>query len=459
MKITLSKIGAAQAGRIQSNEKPFPYILNIPIQGKGTGNVEALSSYLCRQAELLSEWSHAYTSRLLESALPKEELPKAKKFPSGSLHSCNGIGIMEKRIAKAISISSEGKIDAAQMTLRPIKYLTDSLSHGLLRDSMCWCPSCWRDDVDKNETPYVRLYWTLQQVSVCAIHNTKLIHLCPACQEPKPIFPRFPRQHICDNCGHELYKTTSKHSADNYTTMEAWYSHSIYSLIERLSSRQFTISQETVSRAIRRLLNTHKMDTKSFANLLNIEPRMISGIVNKTRRFYFPAFMDLCHRLDIPPDHLLFDKDILSNPDNWRLGSSPTYVTMSKLSPMKKQKIHIDVKKALALKTNPPPRVSHIATKYGIQPSTIRYNFPKEYAELRRRWSSWDREFRKESHQYRIEKLTEGIYSLARNGIYPSERKLQDLGYVTSWELRRDDLKHILQSFQEVYKSLGFLDD
>ena len=132
---------------------------------------------------------------------------------------------------------------------------------------------------------------------------------------------------------------------------------------------------------------------------------------------------------------------------------------MAKLSERKKQRIFEDLHRALRAKKTPPIRPSHIASKHSIRSSTIRYNFPKEYKELIARRSAWENDLRRKTHQSSIESLTQGIFSLVRQGIYPSERKLRDLKYLRSFEIRRPDLKHILESFQDMYKAYGYLDD
>ena len=461
MKFDLNKIKAAPVSRLQPQTYRFPYFLSIPAEGARTGNVEALSSYLCRQAELLSEWAHPYTNRLLNSYLATSDMPKEKHIPGYAMHACNGIGVMQNRFTNAIGIASEGNMNAELLTLKPLEFLTDHNNHGLMRDAMCWCPSCWQDDVDKGNRPYLRLYWTLQQTQICAIHNERLIDLCPACGAEKLTFPKFPRQHLCDKCGHDLYKVTSKQTrlADNYTDEQAWFSHAIYNLIERISSGNNIITASTVSRALQRLLNTSKINATDLSKYLQVDARMINGLIEENRRPYFPAFMDMCYRLDIPPDNFLFDKDNLTSVENWKTHPHIGYVSMAKLSPHKKQCLFKDLSKALKTKSGPPTRVSHLASKYGIRFSTIRYNFPTEYKELTRRRSAWEREFRKESHQKRIENLTIGIYSLARQGIYPSERKLRELKYVKPSDLRREDIKLLLATFQDIYKFHGFLDE
>lgn len=447
--------------RLKSHEYTCPYFLSLPIQGAGTGNVEALSSYLSHQAELLSEWSHPYTGRLLKSVLDKDDLPKEDRIPGIGLRTCNGIGVMQERFAKAIREASNGKVNPDLMTLKPIEFLSDSLGHGLLRETMYWCPSCWKDDKDKGGIPYLRLYWTLQQTQTCAIHNERLIDLCPVCGAEKQLFPKFPRQHICDKCGHDLYVVTNTQiqQAKNITDEQIWFSHAIYNLIEKLSSSHYKITDSTLPRALRRLLNMTKISPTDLAKMLHVDLRMIKGLMDNSRRPYFPAFMDMCYRLDIPPDQFLFDKDNLTSPAQWKTYPQTGFVSTKRLLPATKKRILADLRKALKIKTGPPARVSHIASKYDVRYTTLRHNFPEEYRTLTQRRSAWERQFRKDAHQAKIENLTSGIFSLVRQGVYPSERKLRDLKYVKPSDLRREDIKLLLSTFQDIYKSLGFLND
>lgn len=462
MKINLDTIDAAPVGRIFYKPSKQPYILPLPILGFGSGNIEALSSYICRQAENVCEPAHPYSMRMLRSIL--EDAESDRDIPSTShkdYYSCNGIGALQSRFTNAIQTATKGQIKAQLMTLKPLEFLTDRLSHGLIRDRMHWCQSCWNEDLARGDAPYLRLYWTLKQTHVCAVHNRKLLDLCPACGNEQQQFPSFPRQHICDNCGHELYKITNKQErlAESYTSEESWFSHANYNLIEKLSSGRYHVSQETVSRAFRRILNTTQLDINEFSEKLKLSKRMVKGVIAKTRRLYFPSLLDMCYRLDIPPDQFLFEPANLTDPSAWRTHAQTEYVIMAKLSPRKKQRIYEDLAKELKSKKAPPVRLSHVASKHGIKASTIRYNFPKESKELARRYRDWERKFRKESNHALLEALTSGIFSLARTGVYPSERKLRDLNYVKAHDLRREDVRLLLSTYQDIYKSHGFLDD
>jgi len=68
--------------------------------------------------------------------------------------------------------------------------------------------------------------------------------------------------------------------------------------------------------------------------------------------------------------------------------------------------------------------------------------------------TAWDRKQRRCSNTERLQNISDAVFSLVRHGIYPSERKLRDLGYVIPSDLRRDDVKHLLSTLQEIYREL-----
>lgn len=459
MRIDLSSIQAATSGTIKHSGQSCPYFLTVPVYGQGSGNIEALSSYICRQANMVGEWAHSYTTRLMEEYLSDEELPQVRRLPYRGTHAYNSIGVAEERLSKTVTLATESKIHPELMTLRCIEYLTDFRKHGLMRDHIAWCNTCWQEDISLGRKPYLRLYWTLQHSKICVHHNEPLKSLCPSCGATKLQFPKFPRQHICDKCGQSLLIDKKIKNAHDISDQDIWFSRSVFKLLEAINRDGYKVEKKTVARSLTRIISTLGITQTELAKYLESDQRRIEGILTGERRPYFPALMDICYRMDIPPHEFLFSTCNLTSVDSWRQPGKTSFVSMSKLTPKKK----IDLKQALinALQSNenPPPQVSKIALKFGIKTTTIQYNFENEYNELVKRRIKWERQIRKTRHQHRIESLCEGIFKLARTGKFPSERNIRKTGAVKPHELRRYDLSVILTAFQKVYTEQGLIDE
>ena len=453
MKVNFKNALPLKHVEVERPDVRLPYFLSLKPIGEGTGNVEALSSYLCRQAESLMEWTPPFSERLLHLYLDKSTLPKCRKIPIIGLHATNGIGVMADRHIEAIAAAS-GRINAEFLTMKPLQYLSDSRGKGLMKRNLAWCDECWRQDVETEVTPYTRLYWLVQNVKVCAIHNRRLSNHCPCCGDVNHVFPNFPRQWICDKCGTELYKTDSDSAPESFTSAEAWSSFSIYRLIERTQNDKLNLREHMVRRALNHILETSRMSAKEFSLRLNIDKKIVDRLLEGKRRPYFPVLLDLCYRLNIPIDQFLLDRDILTAKDYWRDLVKPAFVVSSKISDKKKIEVARALKKVLAEDPNPPIRINHFARQNGVGYDVILYHFPKEYNELRSRWTTWERKQRKSNSTDRLQNLSDAVFSLVRVGIYPSDRKMRDLELVKPSDFRRDDVIYLLRSFQEIYRDL-----
>lgn len=456
MKIDLSELELLNLTEIDFKESRFPYLIPLKPGGHRSGNIEAMSSYICRHAEIAMEWSHVYGQRLLDNFVTTQKLPACKKNSAEVLRLCNSVGVVASRYIEAVTTASNGDLNAQFLTLYPIRSLCDNNARGLQKQHMVWCPECWNEDRLSGESPYVRLYWLVESTAICVIHGHKLSEYCPACGEVKLQFPKFPRQWICDKCGEDLSKPDENHIKENFTDEDAWVSHAIYRLIERIYSDELVLDEFVVAKAVRRLMQWSKLSQLELCHKLNIEPKSLENMLNPNRRPYFLAFLDLCYRLDLPPDQFLFDRDILTSTELWRGLPKPTFTSKINLNPNEIKNIRSQLKKILNDNPIPPVRLSHLATKFGITYTRLQYNFPEEYRELRKRWTQWEKNFRRNNHAVRLECLVIAVLSLVRHGIYPSERKLRDLELVLPSDLRREDVKCLLRAFQEIYSDLQF---
>ena len=194
MKINFDDVQSITRLEIERHSAQFPYFLPLKPRECTTGDVEALSSFLCRQAEIVSEWSHPYTWNIFKKHLAPSKMSKCTKSSCDVFRGCNGIGPLADKFIDGIDTASGGRIDTARLTLKPLQNLSTIQGRGLQRPQMSWCDECWKQDILQDETPYVRLYWLLQNTKICVHHNIRLSEHCPSCGEVKHQFPKHPRQ-------------------------------------------------------------------------------------------------------------------------------------------------------------------------------------------------------------------------------------------------------------------------
>lgn len=431
----------------------FPYLAPIMPYGLDGGEMEAMSSYILRLSDLYSEPPYAFSFQLLSKYLSESLRPARKPNDAGGVHACNGIGIWAARFATAITEGSRGTIDGFKLTQIPLEKLSDKIGRGLLRSNLTWCNQCFQCDVAENRTPYVRLYWLFQISDACAIHKCKLSHFCYKCGQVQPVIKKIPRQWICDKCGFDQIDVEDSEPAIKIES--EWIALSIYKLVQRVNAMGYVVGPKSLQQALVHLLKSHNLTPHSFAEKISISADPIRNICIDNARPYFPYLADLCFRINIPIDQLIFDSDLLSSPELWHGFSKPRYVATTHITDKNKAILRGEIARIICEKPTPPVAISHLAQKMNIDYNVIRYHFPDEYAEIKRRYLKWDAYRLKDGKIQRMTKLINGVQDLVNLGIFPSDKKLKSFGHLIASDLRREDILNMVRGFQDYYQFLN----
>lgn len=141
--------------------------------GLGTPAVESLLSYLCRLA-VSHTVSLATLSRKVASTMGWEISGR----DDWSLANICGMGEAANNWSAALSaMTGVERLD--NLTLLPWRDVVSQL--GLTNRSLRWCPECFARDKAEGQSPYFRLAWTVNEVTVCPEHKTELVNICPDC--------------------------------------------------------------------------------------------------------------------------------------------------------------------------------------------------------------------------------------------------------------------------------------
>lgn len=179
---------------------PRSWLFNVPLLGRGTGQVESLASFVARVSEEHFHRPSGLLHRGLEwHAIGQPEnagrwLRGTKELKmgwaiNGHRNAARWIEVLEKQMMVS---------NLQEATIVRWAHLFPKLR--LLRRNHCWCPEC-----HKEGKKYDRLMWSLAPVTACAEHEVRLVHACPSCGGNfAPLHSRS-RPGICPKCEASLF--------------------------------------------------------------------------------------------------------------------------------------------------------------------------------------------------------------------------------------------------------------
>lgn len=180
----------------------------LPIAGHGTEDIESLSSYLMRLANL-----HVTSVPvLLEHLQPRSFRTLTSLGASDGLAAC----IRPKSISFDLLVALAEAVGVEVAELEPTTFAAFENSSASLAN-VCspnprWCPTCFRNQAKGGQPVYLKLVWQLLQAATCHVHNVRLRDRCDKCGQ----FPYRRRriQFPLDKCGSCLRNITEASPSD-----------------------------------------------------------------------------------------------------------------------------------------------------------------------------------------------------------------------------------------------------
>lgn len=423
--------------------------------GVGTRYVEALTGYITRLAELHWMTVTPFMHDVLESFLPEQFRFKYKMVRTNQ-YLINGYGRFAQRISQAVT-NATSAFNASHLTFTPWQNAFDPQGHGLLRDHLCWCKSCWREDTNLGISPYVRLSWVSQQVSICTLHDRALEHFCYHCGASQNVMPTLPLPWMCQRCGLDLREgRVSKKLKKRGDKQNYWAANTVERLIERSCAIGRSIDQNKVAMVLRDICEAEfEGDSYRFSKEVNIRQPYIWRWMDGSSKPTFPSFLDLSYRLGVPPDGLLLSENrpiIDIRPS--RIRKQRVFVEMRKLTEHEKKRMSAVLNRVIREEAEPPPLLSEVAKEIGVSVAVIKYHFANKAEIIKKRSDDWRNMIRTNRELERIERALDGANELIRMGIYPSERRLREFSYVRPSDLRRPEILKALRELQDQHSDL-----
>jgi DNA-binding XRE family transcriptional regulator len=195
---------------------PRSWLFNVPLLGRGTGQVESLASFVARVASEHFNRPSSLLHRGLEWHA-RGEPENVGRWLRGTKHLKMGWAINGHRNATNWVHVLETQMMVSNLQEATItKWAHLFPKRHLLRSHHCWCPECYRDG-----SKYDRLTWSLAPVMACPIHKCHLVHACPSCGGHFPPLHGRSKPSVCPKCESSLLDVLSI-QLEPATAYELW---------------------------------------------------------------------------------------------------------------------------------------------------------------------------------------------------------------------------------------------
>jgi hypothetical protein len=403
--------------------------------GVGTPDVESLTSYVKRLAIahnvsprmlILSE-----IAPLLDTGYVLGRHNKSlEKIYGQRTHALNGTGKMAESLVKALALRTlcSGLHFLTMLTWRDVI----SQKH-LIRRHQAWCPFCYQEWHQNNQTLYEPLYWSFTAINICFKHHQRLIDRCPHCLEQFPPLSGQTRPGYCQKCVGCLGDIPKNQAIVNLNLSieelpwQTFVANNIVELIIFAPSLKSSPSPEGIKQNIVACINNiFWANLRKFARLVDLLSSLLNSLINNNQSHELNNILKITYNLEISllDFFLKSPGTILANLPIRNSAQSNNYRKQQR----KKQNFkHSDLDKAQhilseALKELPPPSINEIAKRIGCHCSTIRSNFPDLSAEIITKY-----------HHYKKKDLQEKLEAaLNEEPPRPLLNIYQSLGYKSS---------------------------
>lgn len=217
----------------------------LPLLGKGTGQVQSLSSYIEHLA-----FAHNLRPRqlalLLAEACPEVTTKRALCMVSRDASLYRGTDATRTfREALERATGAELKQSTLEELTKAVSTRNLSSNNRLSR----YCPECVKA---VEGIPYARLLWELQLVKACPIHKVRLRagNVCgAAASEHLPKYNRPSMQGVCTQCGSVGFRCIPA-AAEAASDEEVWIAAEVEKLLMAQCDAQFDFGEDTLKAGI-----------------------------------------------------------------------------------------------------------------------------------------------------------------------------------------------------------------
>ena len=414
------EISAPDSGR--------PRLLPLAPIGLGTGDVEALSSYLVRLAN--AHW--VSPTRLYLELIEKHAGLRVR--PLKSTAGLDGYGSSAHWLTDAISEFSPLRSSFRELSCLRWKGVVSKRQHGVMAETMRWCVLCYREMRQREVPLHNKLLWSVKSVDACHDHGNRLSTVCSSCGRRPCLNRSNSIAGLCSYCGSNLADQAPEIPVSGKIRDSImWKARAVHEFLRfthdhELRRADFERSLESVIADFGEGSATH------VTRQLNLPEWTLQQWRRKGYRPNLTTFLEFCYRLDIPPARF-FDKTVqlISGPRTLHpkvKAYGARRMSQERFELIKSQLAEL-IESGEELGT-----ACDVATRMGITSGVFAKRFPVEQQIVVRRFRERRAEEKDERDRARCRRVEAWARELLSNGVYPSHRQVKRGSGIVPSDLR-----------------------
>lgn len=422
-----------------------------------TPYVESLSGYNARLANAHCVTAGTLIAKEIAPLLGKDYISKASAQGGSMFYyssaALNGAGKLAEDFITALE----------QLTLRADLRFTSMLTwkevipmRDMFHRRRVWCPLCYEEWLNNDETIYEPLIWCLKVIKMCPKHNIKLSFSCPHqdCGQENLIFNRKSRPGYCSKCG-------------------GWLGTSVYPKIisQEIFSAEELDWQKFVSLQVGEILSLapsllySPLRGRVQAGIISLIDQLTGGNIARFAELIrrpkvtvwdwstgkslptLEALIRICYCSGVSLVDLLTNDNFVARPRTDTMDQSFKIkdILRSKTSEISLIEMKIELEKALRYEQTPPPSVTEMARRLGHDRRVLRHHFPALCKQISKQFLEYKHNQKLNRIWNNHVKVRAAIDKLLLSGVYPSRRKVEK--YVCKKAILRE------QDVQKVWKN------
>lgn len=395
--------------------------------GLCTPEVERITNYIGRLAK---EHCLAVDSLVRHELAPLLKDGSHVRRPSSGLmwkeaYTLNGTGAQAEATVQTLHALT-GRRDLAATTLRPLANIIPA--RDLLRLTRAWCPSCYRERLDRGLQPYDPLLWSLKAITVCPRHSAPLRERCPhpACRRTMPVLGFYAHPGHCAHCDGSLAITLVDGMARgvlNGSDMDdqMWAARCVGELLAAAPDIADLPSRADMARAIAGLAQTLGYGSSvALTQALGVSYQTVRSWRAGTRQPSLSALLRLCAAVGTTPLALLAGEarpvGVASQaPRPQRPGHNRRFDTDG---------VHAALEGVLTAAEEPPPPMALVAQRLGYYHTDLQQRFPDVCRAISGRYLAHRRQHAEGRRKERCAAILRATASVHAQGLYPSGERV-----------------------------------